>query len=559
MRESRRIVAVIVAVVVALLPAAAHAAPEWRSMTGGVGWDPCDAVILRPNPSPGTGAYAGFLTDLATATNQINEAVGRSLLVVGAPTLVTAKDLSDGVLGVFFTDLPGSTAGTAWISWTVDGSGRPGHIVAGDVGLDPGLFERMGTTERVGVMVHELGHLLGLAHVGDAHEALSNGFVNDGDVGVGTRTVLRELYAVACGNHPRVADGPIDWRLPAYRGRAASVRTWNVGESARNVVELGVAVAGSHTGERGPAWASRAVICRDDDFADCLTGAPLAGGSGPVLFVPGGPSGQLPSAVVSMLSQSLRHGARVFVLGGDQAVSGTIESGLGARWDTVRVGGQNRIETAALVADRVVALNGRRGVALIARDDNPADAVTGGAAAGARGVPILLAQRQALPTDTSAALDRLGITRTVLLGGPAALEPRVEDALRQQGRAPSRAAGDNRTQTSVAIAQDPQLWDRTTIGSKTAFVGLNGWHDETWALALAAAPLAVHLQAPILLTRPDDVPLGVGSVPEPAWYLAHLDNPDGGGVAVTYVFVGAGRWADRHAAESFRSYLFVGR
>ena len=553
MRVVRSIV-VLVALAAMVMPAAAHAAPEWRSMTGGVGWDPCVApVVLRPNDA---GSYSGsWRNDLSSAAATINEAVGRTLLRIGSGTTETAKTASPPV---YFTDLPGATAGTAYISWSVDGSGTPRHITRGSVALDAGQLAAMPPTTRMGVMVHELGHLLGLAHVGDAHEALSNGFLYEGGVGAGTGTALSSLYAVACGTHPRIADGPYDWALPTYTGHVSSVRTWNVGTSAQDVVQLGVALTGASLGERGPGWADHAVVCRDDVFADCLVGAALAGSDGPVLFVPGGVSATtVPATVLSAIGQSLRPGGTVYVLGGPAAVSDRIHGALAALWPTERLYGDDRTETAVAVATEVVANNGRRGVALIARDDNPADAVTAGAAAGHRGLPILLSNRGALSGATATALGSLGVSRTLMLGGEAALAPQVQEALQRQGRNPRRVQGVNRAETSVAVARDGDLWGRTRLGSTATFVGLNGYHDQTWALALAAAPLAAHRQAPVLLTRDSDVPADAGVHGEPGWYLARLDAP--GAVEVTYIYVGVGRWSTSHAANSFRSYLFVGR
>lgn len=552
--RSVRFVVVLVVLVGLAVPAVAHAAPEWRSMTGGVGWDPCAApVVLRPNDA---GAYsATWKEDLSRAASTINAATGRTLLKVGSTTTSTDKDPSPPV---YFTDLAGSTAGTAYISWSVDGSGTPRHITRGSVALDTARFRDMpDQTTRVGVLVHEIGHLLGLAHVGDAHEAMSNGFLFEGGVGDGTSGALRSLYAVACGTHPRISDGPHDWQLPDHEGYATTVRNWNVATAATNVIELGVSLAAASVAERGAGWADRAVVCRDDVFADCLAGAALAGSSGPVLFVPGGPSGTVPPSVLGALTRSLEPGGTVYVLGGNLAVSDAVYASLSSTWPTERLFGAGRTETAVSVAGEVVDLNGRKGAALIARDDNPADAVTAGAAAGRRGLPILLSNRGNLSAATADALGALGVDRTLLLGGVAALDRPVEEALRSQGRNPQRVAGATRSETSVAVARHPDLGARTSLPAEATFVGLNGYHDETWALALSAAPLAAHLQAPVLLTRPSDVAVERGTHGEPAWYLSHLDGS--GGVDVTYIYVGAGRWASRHAANSFRSYLFIGR
>ncbi len=541
----------------------AHAGTEWRSMTGGIGWRPCKTIVVHPNPA---GGPPTFLQELAESVQRINAATGVSLLAVGDLTTKTGKDLNDGQFVVSFTDLAGSAAGTAWLSWTTSG-GAPLEIVAADVALDAPTFATTSREQRIAVTIHELGHALGLAHVGDAHEALSNGFLYSGGVGPGTTEALRRLYNNgACTVGVRIGDGPDGhaWNLPGdYRGHVGSVTRRELGNGAGSVRDLGVHLATASTQERGPGWARIAVVCRDDVFADCLAGAALAGKDGPVVFVPGGAGGSLPANVRVALQSALPPSGTVYVLGGEQAVSRAVTDALRAVWpDTRRLSGPSRIETAVAVAREVVARRGRAGVALVARDDDPADAVTGGAAAGTRGLPILLTSKAGLHGATAQALAELGISRTLMLGGTAALEQPVEDALRAHGRNPERVFGRSRTETSVAIARHGNLWARTTLPKRAAFVGLNGYHAETWALALSVAPFAAYLDAPVLLTTAADVPIGApvpGRPGEPGWYLSHLLVADGASpVDLTFVYVGIGRWSDRHAAESFRSYVLLG-
>ncbi len=542
------------------------AAPEWRSLTDGFGWPPCSTVpfTIDADSLPADVPLAVLRADLTDAAAIVNAEIGRPMVTIAAATTTTDPDGSDGVNVVHFTDLvPGDDPHTITIngyvaaSWVEYGDGI-GEIVDTDVLLDGDDWGEAPRDMRVGTLVHEFGHALGLDHVGDAHEVMSYAYRDDGDgLGPGTRQALRDLYAgTGCGSLKRLVDSH-DWSgLSPDRPRAVGLRAGEGPTDVRSLaIEMGQRLGAQRGG--GSGWATHAVVCREDLFADCLAGAALAGTSAPLVFVPGGAGGTLSTSdpTYTFLESAVPSGAPVFVLGGPAAVSESIVDTLGARWSaTQRLAGSGRFETAIEVARRVVARNGATGTALLARADNPADAVTGGAVAAAKGLPIVLTPSDHLYAPTRDALAELGVTRTVVLGGEAALAPGVVTSLGQHGHGPIRVAGRSRTETAVAIARHPQLWGRTAITDGAAFVGLNGYHEQTWAVALASSPLAALVDAPLLLTGPADVPYvppADGYPGDTGWYLAHLD----GGTSAQLLFVGAGRWADPHARDACWEYL----
>jgi len=568
---SRALVAGLVASVAIATPAAAVG--EYRTSTGsagagGHGWAPCSVIEMLPNSSGSPFGEAAFRAELGEAAAAVNAAVGRELLVVGPSTSLTAgqlNDLTDDSFVVSWNDLPGGTAGLAHSAWTGLG------IIAADIELDPAIFAGLSREQRVGITMHEIGHALGLSHVGDSHEALANAFINDGDgVGPGTTEALRILYSgpnpgqPGCDDRPTIDQGPHDWDFPVEYGAAPGGITINtVAGAADSVISLGIHAAYTIRASRGSGWADLAIVCRDDVFADCLSGAALAGADGPIVFVPGGSGGSLPADVWGAIDSALSSAGTVYVLGGSGAVSPDIEASLRRSWpDTRRLAGPSRIETAVEVAREVVRRRGPTGTVLLARADDPADAVTGGAAAGARGLPILLTDRDQLHPATAAVLDEFNVDQTLLLGGGAAIADGVHSALGRLGRGPERIAGRTRSETSVAVAQHPVLWGRTSLPADVGFIGLNGYDQDMWALALSVAPIAAHEWAPILLTGWDAVPTtpAEGSWPgEPGWYLSHLTaDPGVDRVTQHYWFVGVGHWADRHAQQSFISYLLLG-
>lgn len=236
--------------------------------------------------------------------------------------------------------------------------------------------------------------------------------------------------------------------------------------------------------------AGRVLIARNDVFADALAGAALAGPDGCILYVAGGPDAPLDRRTLYEAARVLPAGGRVYILGGTQAVSTQVENDLVATgYDVVRLAGAGRIDTAALIAREVAATGfaGGRGVAYVATAGDYPDAVTAGAHAALAGIPVLLSNRDQLPPATAQALEDLGITRTVLLGGTAA----VSDAVLEAVPGGERVAGSTRFGTAAQVATT--LWDTTGIQGVLP-VAIDT--DTSWQTALASAPLSAALHAP---------------------------------------------------------------
>lgn len=117
----------------------------------------------------------------------------------------------------------------------------------------------------------------------------------------------------------------------------------------------------------------------------------------------------------------------------------------------VRISGADRFATAAALA--ALAHPGGADSAVIARGDDPADALAGAGLAGALDAPVLLVTPDDVPEATAAALDRLGVTEVVVLGGAAAISAEVENALAVGGRDVTRIGGPHRFATAAAVAR----------------------------------------------------------------------------------------------------------
>jgi putative cell wall-binding protein len=162
-----------------------------------------------------------------------------------------------------------------------------------------------------------------------------------------------------------------------------------------------------------------------------------------------------------------------------------------------RVAGANRYATAASLA--AAAVPAGSDVAVLATGENYADALAGSFLAGrfGDGAPILLTARDALPAETSKALDDLDVTTVYLLGGTAAVSQGVEDALGE--RTVVRVAGANRYETAADIATleaEGATAPGELAGDKTVIVA----SGEGFADALASGPLAFAGNLPVLLT-----------------------------------------------------------
>lgn len=251
--------------------------------------------------------------------------------------------------------------------------------------------------------------------------------------------------------------------------------------------------------------AKHVVLGRDDDFADNLAGAPLAGRMGPLLFTTGGPDAPLRPEVRSEIERVVEprpctQGVGIYILGGTSAVSNSVELQLqGMDYCVKRFDGSTRVETSVLIAEHIADAGGPPEV-LLARADEWADAATGGAYAALSGTPVLVTQKDVLHPAVDTYLASRPPDSIVLLGGTAALSDQVLAGAQSYGSA-RRVAGSARDSTAVAIAEE--LWGVSyPDGSRPpGAMVLNGYDKAGWAYALAAAGLSAIRGAPQLYTN----------------------------------------------------------
>jgi hypothetical protein len=259
-------------------------------------------------------------------------------------------------------------------------------------------------------------------------------------------------------------------------------------------------------------------LARADVAVDALAAAPLLS-EGPLLVST--TDGVAPSTMAAM-AELMPEGGRVYLLGGESALSAAVEQQVAAAgYEVVRLAGASRFETAVAIAEEVrTRWPGGDEVGIVRADggDDPsaqwADALTGGAWAAETRTPLLVTSTAAVHPDVADALDRWGTTSTILFGGASALSADVEAAL----PAPRRIAGATRADTAVAVAED--LW-----GADGGYLVANGYYARGWVPALAAAGLAADLDRPLLYT-------GATAVPPPTLALLERRCPGAEGVQI---------------------------
>ncbi len=156
-------------------------------------------------------------------------------------------------------------------------------------------------------------------------------------------------------------------------------------------------------------------------YADALAAGPAAASvNAPVVLVQGSAS-RIDSETLALLS--VLDTTRVVIVGGSGAVSSGIAQSLGSEGFTVeRISGADRYSTAAAIGSRHFPDAER---SYLATGTGFADALSGGAAAGALGAPLFTVLPKCVPSSAHSALRSQNPDDLVLLGGLGALTPTV--------------------------------------------------------------------------------------------------------------------------------------
>lgn len=200
-------------------------------------------------------------------------------------------------------------------------------------------------------------------------------------------------------------------------------------------------------------------------FSDALSIAPVAAANneGIVLATRG-------SLDASLSKQGINE---VTLVGGENSISSSVEKSLASKFKTKRIAGTDRYKTSEMIVEST----GKKEVGVATGKDFP-DALSSGAFLAKKNLPLLLVNGK---TQTSLPQ---GLKGLYTFGGKSSVA-------NDFGK---RIAGTNRYETSEKIAEELGKSDVVVLASGTNF-----------ADALAAAPLAKKMNAPIVLVKKDSL------------------------------------------------------
>lgn len=227
------------------------------------------------------------------------------------------------------------------------------------------------------------------------------------------------------------------------------------------------------------------IVADGRNYADALAGSYLAKvKNAPILLV--GEDAASQAKIKAYISSNIKPGGRVYILGGEGAVSKTFEKSL-SKYKITRLEGRTRFETNIAILKEAGVTNED---ILVCDGMSFADSLS----ASAVGKPILLVDKQ-LSSEQKTYLRGLKSKNYYIIGGPGAVAPAVEKQVKSYGSV-QRVYGQNRYSTSVAVAE--KFFGKECKGIALAY-GLN------FPDGLSGGPLAMALDIPLILATSNDV------------------------------------------------------
>lgn len=202
-----------------------------------------------------------------------------------------------------------------------------------------------------------------------------------------------------------------------------------------------------------------------------------------------------PNSLSAEARIALTGASRVFILGGEGAISTAVENQVKAIASGVkRIYDQTRYETSVSIATE----SGYKGSYILTSGSNYPDALSATALLSKEKSPILLTRTGDLPLKVKNHLSKDAGAFITIIGGEGVVSRAVENELKSLGHSVHRISGFTRFETSQKVAEELGTVSRVIIASGRDFPD-----------ALSASALAIKEGAPILLSEPTGLPTNI--------------------------------------------------
>lgn len=273
----------------------------------------------------------------------------------------------------------------------------------------------------------------------------------------------------------------------AYQGTCAvEVMPNNTNTSSVNIKRIagnsrfGTAAAVS---EEGWTSADTVILASATVFADSLSAVPLSRALNAPILITGGIS--LESDIESQIKKLGTK--KVVIIGGEKAISSSMQTLLEKSYTVERISGQNRYKTSVAVAKKLDEINGTKSkTAVLVTADNYADALSISPIAAMKGYPILYTSNDGNDADVISYLKN--VSDVVVVGGTTAIS---NTNLKEFGtKNIKRLSGANRYLTGLSILKEY----KSSFSRGYFFAKGTDFPD-----ALAGGALAAKYNYPLLL------------------------------------------------------------
>lgn len=204
-------------------------------------------------------------------------------------------------------------------------------------------------------------------------------------------------------------------------------------------------------------YPARVVVATGDNFPDALVATPIASWLDengtkqctPLTLV----SDELPAGFYDNYDSIKNMIMEVCIVGGTESVSSSIETKLRQYFPNAnlyRYSGSDRYETSVNAALKEWN-NESKGVIITTGEKFP-DSTVAGPLASYLSYPILLVQKDSIPSKVKQAIQTLGASEAIIIGGSSAVSANVENEIKNLGLNVTRLFGDNRYETAAVVA-----------------------------------------------------------------------------------------------------------